>query len=128
MYTSVHQNTPQFDRVKGRVRDPSSNPMLLLTSSIIVPSFIILRLRVLKLSCERTDRRTDGHTRQSHKVFWWTLIITDFVNYYLKNVILHINRSVLKITSFILQVFFSWDWEYIVMLRKSECSKVERYT
>ena len=53
------RNEPQFDRVKGHVRDPSSNLMLLLTSSIIVPSFIILSQRVHELSWERTDRQKD---------------------------------------------------------------------
>ena len=53
-------HTPsQFDRVKSHVRDPSSNSMLLLTSIIIVPSFIILRRLVHELSWERTDGRTD---------------------------------------------------------------------
>ena len=59
---------PRFDRVKGHVRDPSSNSMSLLTSSVYVPSFIILRPRVHELSWERRD----GHTRRSHKVFWGT--------------------------------------------------------
>ena len=37
----MHYENPQLDRVKGHVRDPSLNPMLLLTSIIIVQSFII---------------------------------------------------------------------------------------
>ena len=50
-YIQVFTRTdPQFDQVKVHVRDPSSNSMLLLTSSIIVPSFIILRQRVRELS------------------------------------------------------------------------------
>ena len=47
---SVHYENLKFDRVKGHVRDPSLNSMLLLTSSVFVPSFIILRLIVLELS------------------------------------------------------------------------------
>ena len=70
MFTRTH---PESDRVKGHIRDSSSNSMLLLTSSIIVPNFIILRRRVHELSWKQTDRRTDGHTRRSHNVFWWTL-------------------------------------------------------
>ena len=46
----------QFDRVKGQVRDPSLNSMLLLTSSIYLQSFIILRLLIL---VKPTDRQTD---------------------------------------------------------------------
>ena len=56
VFTRTH---PQFDRFKGHVRDPSSNSMLLLTSSIIVPGFIILRRRVNELSRKRTDAQTD---------------------------------------------------------------------
>ena len=73
---NVHYENLQFDRVKGHVRDPFSNSILLLTSSKIVPSFIILRLIVLELSWKRTDgrtdRQTDGHTRRSHKAFLWS--------------------------------------------------------
>ena len=39
----------QFDRVQGHVRDPSSNSMLLLTSSIYVQNFSILRPIVFEL-------------------------------------------------------------------------------
>ena len=60
---------PQFDGVRGHVRDPSSNSILLLTSTIIVQSFIILRRLVYELSWDHTD----GHSRRSHKVFWGTL-------------------------------------------------------
>ena len=52
----------QFDRVKGHARDPSSKSMLLLTSSIYVQSFIILRLIVLELSGKQTIGQTDGRT------------------------------------------------------------------
>ena len=59
----------KFDRVKGHVRDPSSNSKLLLTSTIIVQSFIILLLTLFLSYGENrhTDRRTDGHTRRSNK-------------------------------------------------------------
>ena len=53
MYTML------FDRVKGHVSDPSSNPTLLLTSGVYVPSFIILRLIILELWLKQTDRRTE---------------------------------------------------------------------
>ena len=39
----------QFDQVKGHALDPSSNTRLLLTSSINVQNFNILRLIVLEL-------------------------------------------------------------------------------
>ena len=55
---------PQFDRVKGHIRNSSANSMLLLTSSTHVQSFIILRRRVHEVSWERTD----GHKRRSHSV------------------------------------------------------------
>ena len=70
---NVHYENLQFDRVKGRVRDPYSNSVLLLTSSIYVPSFIILRQIGLELRWKQTDRQTDGHTRRSHKVFLWNI-------------------------------------------------------
>ena len=52
----------QFDRVKGHARDPSSNSMLLLTSTIIVQSFIILSRFVPELSWARRDRQTNRQT------------------------------------------------------------------
>ena len=71
LFVHVHYVRHQFDRVRGYVRDPSSNSMSLLTSSIIVQSFIILR-RLVHVH-ELLWKRTDGHTRRSHKGFWWTL-------------------------------------------------------
>ena len=55
---NVHYENLQFDWVKGHARDPSSNSMLLLTSSVYVPSFIILRLMVIELWRKQTDRQT----------------------------------------------------------------------
>ena len=59
---NVHYENLQFYPVKGHVRDPSSNSVLLLTSSIYVPSFIILRQIVLELSWKQTDGQTDRET------------------------------------------------------------------
>ena len=70
---SLFMNHPEFDRVKGHVRDSSSNLMLLLTSITHVQSFIILRRLDQELSWKGKDRRTDGHARRSHEVFWGTL-------------------------------------------------------
>ena len=65
----VHYENFQFEWVKGHVSSASSNYGLLLTSSIILPSFIILRLNILlsygENSHTQTDRRTNGHTRRS---------------------------------------------------------------
>ena len=47
---NVHNGNLQFDRVKGHVRDPSLNSMLLLTSITRVQSFITLHRRVHELS------------------------------------------------------------------------------
>ena len=46
---NVHYENLQFDQVKGHVRDPSLNSVLLLTSSIYVRNFINLRHIVLEL-------------------------------------------------------------------------------
>ena len=73
---NAHYENLKFDRVKGHVLGPSSNSMLLLTSNIIVQSFIIVRLIVLELWGKQTDGRgrTDGHTRRSHKAAMWNLL------------------------------------------------------
>ena len=55
---NVHYENLQFERVTSHVRDPSSNSMLLLTSSVYVHSFVILRLIVLELWWKQTDRQT----------------------------------------------------------------------
>ena len=57
---NFHYENLKFDLVKGHVRDPPSNSILLLTSSVYVPSFIILRLIVFELCWKQTDRQTDG--------------------------------------------------------------------
>ena len=62
----------QFDRVKGHVYDLTSNSMLLLTSSIIAPSFIFLCRIVLELSWKQADRRTD---RWTYKTIAWSILV-----------------------------------------------------